>query len=189
VFCQPESLAHRPNTAFDRLKKSFPALELVNGLPDISKLNLDLNQSPCLLIIDDQMNALLDSKEMVELLCIKIHHFQISTIFTLQNYFASSKYGRTISRNVNYKVFFFNRVDLREIKNISVQISPSNPDFMQSNFNFLFEKYPDDPSHYVIVDGHYRSKLRNLYVRSRIFPNASNVIEPIFFFPNPEYKK
>ena len=106
VFCQPESLAHRPNTAFDRLKKSFPALELVNGLPDISKLNLDLNQSPCLLIIDDQMNALLDSKEMVELLCIKIHHFQISTIFTLQNYFASSKYGRTISRNVNYKVFF-----------------------------------------------------------------------------------
>ena len=83
VFCIPESLAHRPNTAFDRLKKSFPAAELVNGLPDISKLNLDLNQSPCLLIIDDQMNALLDSKEMVELLCIKIHHFQICTIFRL----------------------------------------------------------------------------------------------------------
>ena len=81
VFCIPESLAHRPNPAFDRLKKTFPTVELVNGLPDISKLNLDLNQSPCLLIIDDQMNALLDSKEMVELLCIKIHHFQICTIF------------------------------------------------------------------------------------------------------------
>jgi hypothetical protein len=28
-----------------------------------------------------------------------------------------------------------------------------------------------------------------LYVRSRIFPNSNNVIEPIFFFPNPDYKK
>ncbi len=90
---------------------------------------------------------------------------------------------------MNYKTFFFNRVDLREIKNISMQISPSHPDFMQSNFNFLFEKYPQDPSHYIIVDGHYRSKLRALYVRSRIFPNSDNVTEPIFFFPNPDYKK
>ncbi len=77
------------------------------------------------------MNALLDSKEFVDLLCVKCDHFQICTIFTLQNYFASSKFGRTIARNVNYKTFFFNRVDLREIKNISMQISPSSPDFMQ----------------------------------------------------------
>ena len=127
------------------------------------------------------MTALLDSNEMVDLLCIKCHHFQIYTVFSLQNYFATSKYGRTISRNVNYKVFFFNRVDLREIKNISVQIFPSHPDFMQSNFNFLFEKFPSDPSHYIIVDGHYRSKMRLIYVHSRIFPNSQNIIEPIFF--------
>jgi hypothetical protein len=189
IYCQPESLAHRPNPSFKRLQKAFGAAELINGLPDISKLNLDLNQLPSLLIIDDQMNELLDSKSFVDLLCVKCHHFQICTIFTLQNYFASSKFGRTISRNVNYKVFFFNRVDLREIKNISMQISPSSPDFMQSNFNFLFEKFPNDPSHYIIVDGHYRSKMRVMYVRSRIFPNFNNVIEPIFFFPNPEYKK
>lgn len=134
------------------------------------------------------MNALLDSKEFVDLLCVKCDHFQICTIFTLQNYFASSKFGRTIARNVNYKTFFFNRVDLREIKNISMQISPSSPDFMQWNFNFLFEKYPNDPSHYIIVDGRYRSKMRVLYVRSRIFPNSNKLIEPIFFFPNPDNK-
>jgi hypothetical protein len=189
IYCQPESLAHRPNSAFDRIKNSFTSAELVNGLPDISKLNLDLNQLLSLLIIDDQMTALLDSKEMVDLLCIKCHHFQICTVFSLQNYFATSKYGRTISRNVNYKVFFFNRVDLREIKNISVQICPSHPDFMQSNFNFLFEKFPLDPSHYIIVDGHYRSKMRVLYVRSKIFPNSQGLTEPIFFFPNPDHKK
>ena len=78
---------------------------------------------------------------------------------------------------------------MREIKNISVQICPSHPDFMQSNFNFLFEKFPLDPSHYIIVDGHYRSKMRVLYVRSKIFPNSQGVTEPIFFFPNPDHKK
>ena len=55
-----------------RDKKSFSRAELVNGLPSVSKLNLDLNNLPCLLIIDDQMMAVLDSAEMLDLLTVRV---------------------------------------------------------------------------------------------------------------------
>ena len=104
IYCQPESLAHINNTFFQRIKAVFPNAELHNGLPNVSKLNLDLNTLPSLLIIDDLMTEFLDSPLMVELLFVQVHHFNLSTIFTLQNFFATSKFGKTIMRNVNYKV-------------------------------------------------------------------------------------
>ena len=52
IYCQPESLAHRPNPIFNQILVSFPSAELLSGLPDISKLHLDLsNQYPSLVII------------------------------------------------------------------------------------------------------------------------------------------
>ena len=162
---------------------------MINGLPNISKLNLDLNTLPALLIIDDLMVEFLDSPQMVNLLSVQVHHFNLSTIFTLQNFFATSKFGKTIMRNVNYKVYFYNRLDLRELRNISCQIVPQCPSFMEANFNFLFKKFPNDPSHYVFVDGHFRSKHPDLFVRSHIFPDNEGKIKPIIFFPNNELKK
>jgi len=184
IYCQPELLGHSNNEFFNRLKSFFPQAELNFGLPNISKLNLDINTLPYLVIIDDLMTELLDSAAMVDFLAVQVHHFNISTIFTLQNYFAPSKFGKTIMRNVNYKVYFYNRLDLRELRNISLQIVPNCPLFMQSNFNFLHKKFPNDPSHYILVDGHFRNKLPSLFVRSRIFPMKDGQIKPIFFFPN-----
>ena len=141
-----------------------------------------MNTLPVLLIIDDLMVDFLDSPQMVELLAVQVHHYNLTAIFTLQNFFATSKFGKTIMRNVNYKVYFYNRLDLRELRNISSQIVPSCPAFMQANFNFLYRKFPNDPSHYVFVDGHFRSKVRSLFVRSHIFPDENGCIKPIFFF-------
>ena len=183
IYCQPETLAHKNNTFFQRIRAFFPNAELNNGLPNISKLNLDLNTLPVLLIIDDLMVEFLDSPQMVELLSVQVHHFNISTVFTLQNFFASSKFGKTMMRNVNYKVYFYNRLDLRELRNISCQIVPNCPSFMQTNFEFLFKKFPKDPSHYIFVDGHFRSKMPSFFVRSHIFPNDKGETRPIIFFP------
>ena len=187
IYCQPESLAHKNNTFFQRIRAFFSTAELINGLPNISKLNLDLNTLPALIIIDDLMVEFLDSPQMVELLSIQVHHFNLSVIFTLQNFFATSKFGKTIMRNVNYKVFFYNRLDLRELRNISCQIVPNCPSFMESNFNFLFKNFPDDPSHYVFVDGHFRSKIPSLFVRSHIFPDKNPMkFDQLSFFQQTE---
>ena len=134
------------------------------------------------------MIEFLDSPQMVELLSVQVHHFNLTTIFTLQNFFATSKFGKTIMRNVNYKVYFYNRVDLRELRNISCQIVPNCPSFMQSNFEFLFKKFPNDPSHYILVDGHFRSKMPSFFVRSHIFPDQNGDKRPIVFFPSTDQK-
>jgi len=53
IYCQPELLGHSNNEFFNRLKKIFLQAELNFGLPNISKLNLDINTLPHLIIIDD----------------------------------------------------------------------------------------------------------------------------------------
>ena len=114
-YCQPESLTLRHNPIFAKIKDSFPTSQLVTGLPDIKMLNLNLDTSHKLVIIDDLMDPFLNSEAMVNLLSADCHHFNISVIFTLQNFFARSKFGKTMSRNVIYRCIFYNRLDLTEI--------------------------------------------------------------------------
>lgn len=189
VFCQPENLSYRPSESFERLKTSFPTLELVSGLPDVSTLRLDLNTSDAkLLIIDDLQHQFLESPDMLKLLQVECHHLNISVIFTMQNFFTPAKFSRSISRNLNYKVFFYNRLDLTELRNISLQISPHNSTFLQSCFSFLVEKFPSSNGlhQYVLVDGHYQSSTPQLFVHSNIFPDPqTKEITPLIFFPSP----
>jgi len=182
IYCIPENLSLNPNPIFVEIKKSMPDAQIHVGLPDVTKLNLNFDQTPKLLIIDDLMTEFLNSYQMVRLLSIEVHHCNITTIFTLHNLFAPSKFGRTITRNINYKVIFSNRLDIKEIRNVSLQIS-NQPNFLNDCFIFLQKEYPSDPP-YLIIDGHIKSKQKNFFVRSQIFPsNTDSEIRPIIFFP------
>jgi len=157
-------------------------LEIVSGLPNVTSLKLDVNSSTAsLIVIDDLQSQFLDSKDMLELLAVKVHHMNISVIYTMQNYFAHSKFGKSLSRNCHYKVFFFNRLDLTELRHISLQITPNNSTFLQSCFNFLIEHYPKSHN-YLVVDGHFKSTTPQFVVKSLVFPNELGEIEPIIFF-------
>jgi len=181
IYCVPENLHFSQNPIFDELKKIFPSAQICIGLPDVLKLNLTFDNTPKLLIIDDLMTEFLNSYHMVKLLSIEVHHYNITTIFTLHNLFAPSKFGRTLTRNINYKVLFSNRLDIKEIRNVSLQIS-NQPNFLKDSFDFLFKEFPSTPP-YIVIDGHIRSKLKHLFVRSQIFPSIDGEIRPIFFFP------
>ena len=76
-------------------------MELHRGLPSVSKLHLDINNLPSLLILDDLMQAVLNSSEMVDLFAIHVHHNNISVIFSSQHYYLQSRYCRTIMRNIH----------------------------------------------------------------------------------------
>ena len=69
ILCQHENLSYRNNETFERMKQSFPTMELVSGLPSISKLKLDHSKdSAALLLIDDLQSEFLSSAEMVTIL-------------------------------------------------------------------------------------------------------------------------
>lgn len=130
------------------------------------------------------MNEVLNSDKMVQLFSIQSHHFHISVIFTVQNFFASSKFGKTIMRNINYRVFFYNRLDLVELRNISTQLVPGNANFLKNSFDFLMNKFPKERP-YIVVDGHITSLYpKDMYIRTHIFPEEDNITRPIIFCPN-----
>lgn len=180
-YCAPESLVLRPNPIFTKIKQSVPNAQLIAGLPNVAKLNLSLDYSNKLVIIDDLMDSFLNSEDMVHFLSIDCHHFNISTIFVVQNFFHQSKFGKSLSRNVNYRCLFYNRLDLTEIRAISIQVS-QKPRFLFESFEFLRKEFPDEPS-YLILDGHGASNCKDLYVRSNIFPDKDGEIRPIIFYP------
>jgi len=119
-YCTPESLFVRPNDIFERLQAVCSNIQHVAGLPDYRKLSLTQDKQHKLLIIDDLMNEFLSSHLMVQLLSVDVHHFNISCIFTLQNFYAPSRFGTTLAKNINYRVLFQNRLDIRETRNISL---------------------------------------------------------------------
>jgi len=187
-YFTPEALFIRHNEVFEKLKHYCPQTQHISGLPDTIKLNLTHDRTPKLLIIDDLMNDFLSSEAMVQLLSVQVHHFNITVIFTLQNFYAPSKFGKTLARNVNYQVLFYNRMDLRETRNISLQIS-TQPNFLTDSFEFLLKEFPHQ-SPYIVLDGHFRNKHKHLFVKSNIFPtnefnykNNDKEIKPIYFFP------
>jgi len=181
-YCQPPNLCTRSNPIFDEICATFPHAELVCGLPDISKLHLDVDTTSKLLILDDLMVPLLNSEEMVHLFTVQIHHANITCLFTLHNIYSQSRFSKTISRNIAYSVLFYNRLDLRELKLISNQIS-NNSNFLPSCFHFLMEKFADRNA-YIVIDGSYQSKMKSMFIRSNIFPTSDGSIKPIVFFPD-----
>lgn len=183
IYCQANSTSIKNQTFFQRLKQEFSNIELCQGLPSVTGLNLDLNNSHTLILIDDLMSSVLWSQAMVDLLANDVHNFNISVAVVLQNYFATGKFGKTLIRNCQYRVFFYTRVQQLELRTISSQIS-DNPNFFAANFEFLYKTFPNDPSHYLLIDGHFRTPSADFWCRSHIFPKEkSSEIVPIIFYP------
>lgn len=189
IYCQANSFSPKNKIFFQKLQAEFPQAEMIQGLPDISALHLNLNSLPTLILIDDLMKEVVQSNQMVDLVTNDVHNFNISVIFVFQNYFARGRHGNTLIRNCQYKVLFYNRIELLELRNISTH-TVAAPKFLEFNFNYLLKNFPNDRSHYILIDGHHRSQMADLWCRSHIFPTVSGgEIKPIIFFVNPDFKK
>ena len=189
IYCQSNSFSHKNQAFIKKLQEQFPTLELCQGLPKLAELNLTLNNLPSLLLIDDLMEEVLNSSSIVQLVANDVHNYNISVVIVFQNYFAQGRHGKTLVRNCHYRVFFYNRIEQLELRNISSQIS-TNPNFFAANFDFLTKTFPNEKSHYLLIDGHFLSGVNQFLCRTHIFPQGpQKKIEPIIFFPNPDYKK
>lgn len=189
IYCQANSFSPKNKIFFQKLQTQFPQAEMIQGLPDISALHLNLNSLPTLILIDDLMKEVIQSNQMVDLVTNDVHNFNISVIFVFQNYFARGRHGNTLIRNCQYKVLFYNRIELMELRNISTQ-TVAAPKFLEFNFNYLLKNYPNARSYYILIDGHHRSQMAAFWCRSHIFPTVpGGEIKPTIFFVNPDFKK
>lgn len=166
------------------MQKYCPEIELVLDLPKISLINSD--DLPKLLLLDDLMNRIFEDKRFEELFTMLSHHCSASVVFTSQNFFNSTK-SKTIIRQCSYKVIFNHRTDSILLRNIGSQIKPKDPHFLIKIFEMLDVYFPDDNFKYILIDGNPLSSMKNLYVRTHIFPNSDGVIEPLCFFTNRDF--
>ena len=180
-YCQPESLFLGTNPIFEKLKSLCPRIQLIQGLPDIAKLNLHIDRTSKLILIDDMMQSILASPEMLDLLTIQIHACNITLCFTMHNNFPQSKFGKTISRNVQYKFIFHNRLELTELRILSCQLGKKSS-FLEECFHFLFNTFPAEHHPYLMIDGHAQSppSIKSLFIRTHVLP-INGIIKPIIF--------
>ena len=121
------------------------------------------------------------SKAMVDLLTNDVHNFNITVIIVLQNYFCSGKFGKTLIRNCQYRVFFYNRIEQLELRTISTQIS-TVPNFFSANFEYLYKTFPSNYSHYLLIDGQFKSTGADFWCRASVHAQRVCLFQPPEWF-------
>lgn len=166
-----------------RMQDLFRDLEIVKGLPNFRKLNLLDATEEKLVIIDDQIMELGNSKDILSTFLRHSHHSRISIVFTTQNAYFPSTFGVTLRRNLSEFVVFFQKGDLLGLQNLSRTMFLSK-NFLTECFHFLDMEYAGVFMHYLVIDANTQSSLpKKLQCRSMIFPDSDGKVIPIFFFP------
>ncbi len=77
LYCLPEDNIHLHTDFINRLKATCDILEVVEGLPEVDKLQLKIDKRPKLVVIDDLVTKALASSVMLQLIMQDSHHSNI----------------------------------------------------------------------------------------------------------------
>lgn len=128
-----------------------------------------------LVVLDDQMSRVGDSRVLSRLFTEGSHHRNLSVIYIVQNLFDRGRAHRTVSLNAQYIVLFKNPRDKSQIDSLARQIFPKRTAFLRA----AFEDATRNPYGYLFLDLRPESD-EDIRVRTSIFPNESiSVYQPI----------
>jgi len=137
------------------------------GMPPVAELKADTSQ-PKLVVLDDLMSDLKDSKSLTELFVRGCHHWNISCIHIVQNLFYG---GRTSRVNAGYIFLLKNPSDRLQASNLAHQLYPKR----QSYFMEALEDATQQPHSYLLVDLN-QSTPEILRLRTSVFPGENTVV-------------
>ena len=129
----------------------------------------DFNGDHTILILDDLMSEIVQSKEAEKLFTQGSHHKAITVIFLVQNLYQQGKTAKTIMLNTHYLILMRNARDVNQIKCLGRQIGLDKT---------LEEAYIDStsvPYGYLLVDLSL-SGARDLRLKTNIFPGETQVV-------------
>ncbi len=183
VYAFPEATLHLHSSFIEELKTACPFIEIIEGLPDTSTLNLDAEKtSHKLLIMNDLMSKAFSSSSILELVTRTSHHSNISVIIICQSIFLPAKHRLTLIRNCSEKVLFHNKVDHNQLNILSRHINPNNPNLLKECFDFIYRHTQRADLKYVLIDASPLSELPyNACLRTFIFPDSDGKVRPVFF--------
>lgn len=134
---------------YDQMKQEIPFIEFHRGFPPADEMQEWGNiKGHKILVLDDLMIDAADNLDMVHLLCVGSHHYDITVIHLMQNLFHKGKAMRTASLNCHYFILFPSYRDRLQIQSFGKQLFPGKSKY----FMDAFEKATAKPYGYLLVD-------------------------------------
>ena len=113
---------------------------------------------PTLLICDDHMTDLHNSKELLDLFIKNSHHHGISVLLILQNIFEKGRIFKSLRQNCHYYYLTEHLQDRQSIEYFARQLEPKNSKYFIESYDDAVSK----PYRGLFCDLHPHSKLRAL---------------------------
>ena len=157
-------------SAYDNLQVIRPDIDFIKGFPPNFYDSLDPKVKN-LVILDDQMSKIGDSKDLSRLFTQGSHHRNLSIIYIVQNLFDKGKSQRTVSLNSQYFVLFKNPRDKSQIDVLARQMFPKNTKFLVGSFLDATTK----PYGYLFIDLRPETD-EDWRLRSFIFPGEELLV-------------
>ena len=157
---------------FDDMKQNIPHLIFHQGLPD--KEEMEQFAGHTLLVLDDLMSDVSNSKPMQDLFCQYCHHMGISVMYLTQNLFHQGKCARTIALNTHVLVLMKSMRNASQVSCVARQLYPGQAGMLEE----IYQDAMREPYGYLVIDmsPHAQDEYR---LRSKIFPGE----DPIIYIP------
>jgi len=129
-------------------EERLPDVTYIQGVPnDIS----DRIVPHCLVVIDDYMQELNNSKELTSIITRATHHLPMTLIFITQNIFQQGAQSKTRRINATYLILFKNPHDTAQVDYLGRQMFPLDKTFLSKTFRHATQTKPYT---YLLIDGH-----------------------------------
>ena len=153
---------------FDEMKQIIPGITFQQGLPDREEIE---RLEGGLLILDDLMSEVSNSRVIQDLFCQICHHKGVSVIYLSQNMFQGGKCSRSIALNTQVLVLMRNMRNMSQIQYLANQIFPGRARMLQE----MYEDAANVPYGYLVIDMS-PGAVDMLRMRTLIFPGEHTVV-------------
>ena len=122
---------------------------------------------PTVIILDDLMSVLNNSKKLEELFTRGVHHRKVSVVLTLQNLFYHGGVMKTLRDNAMYIALTKHIQDVSKLDTFARQLESKNSNYFKDSYaDAVSKKYGylfcDLHPHSELRDGHFKIKYRSL---------------------------
>ena len=156
--------------------KNYPDIFFTN---DLEYLKVE-PEKLTLIVLDDVMSSIRDSKILEEAFTLGVHHKKVSVCLILQNLFYSGAVMKTIRDNCMYMVVTRHIQDINKLAIFGRQLEAKQNSkyFMESYEDATAEKYS-----YLFIDLHPSSELRDGPYKIKYRSKVHRLSEQVLYLP------
>ncbi len=164
---------YQPTYEMMKAKSPMP-IQFSEGVPNQKQFDAMDDDEFHVVVLDDLMERIVNSKEMSELFSIYCHHKHFSAILITQNIFVQGSQSRNISLNAHVFVLFANKRDEQQIHRLGRQFYPAE----WRSFVRAYKDATEKPFSHLVVDV-TPAHPRIVQLRSNIFPGEYPIVYSI----------